>query len=146
MCFLHQLTWLVSYQSNVTCALSTKMMNGKQCTVAWNMDNIKISHYEENVTESIIKILDDEYGKEPPLVVIQGLMHEYLGMTIDFSEPGKVKFYMKDYNKNLLEECPKDLRKVLQTHLLSIISSRSALLQTQSSKLWQNYIITSQPN
>ena len=36
-------------------------------------------------------------------------VHEYLGMTIDFSTPGKVQFSMLPYINNLLAKCPADL-------------------------------------
>lgn len=36
-------------------------------------------------------------------------MHDYLGMTIDYSEAGKVKFCMKDYVKRVIDEAPDSL-------------------------------------
>ena len=56
-------------------------------------------------------LLDKEYGKEAPLVITWGKVHEYLRMTIDFSEEGKVKFYMQDYIKALLAEAPEEIMK-----------------------------------
>ena len=44
-------------------------------------------------------------------MVTWGKVHEYLGMTIDFSEHGKVKFYMQDYIKALLAEAPEEIMK-----------------------------------
>ena len=37
-------------------------------------------------------------------------MHEYLGMTIDYSKEGKVKYTMYDYIDDLLEELPPHMR------------------------------------
>ena len=39
----------------------------------------------------------------------QGKVHKYLGMNIDFSEEGKVKFTMEDYIKEMLEELPEEM-------------------------------------
>ena len=61
--------------------------------------------------KSIVSLLDKEYGKEAPLVVTRGKVHEYLGMTIDFSEDGKVKFYMQNYIKALLAEAQEEIMK-----------------------------------
>lgn len=36
-------------------------------------------------------------------------MHDYLGMTLDYSETGKVKVMMTDYVKAMLEELPVDM-------------------------------------
>ena len=38
-------------------------------------------------------------------------VHKYLGMTIDFSKEGKVRFTMREYIKELLTECPNKLMK-----------------------------------
>ena len=59
----------------------------------------------------IINVLQERYGKETPLTVTRGKVHEYLGMTIDFSEPGKVKFSMQQYVDLLLDECPDEFNK-----------------------------------
>ena len=41
------------------------------------------------VTE-ILKKLDDRYGsEETPLSIQRGKIHDYLGMTLDYSVPGK---------------------------------------------------------
>ena len=85
-----------------------KDIDGQQCTIGWHMDDIKISHCNAEIAESIVCLLDKEYGKETPLVVTWGKVYEYLGMTI---EDGKVKFYMQDYIKALLAEAPEEIMK-----------------------------------
>ena len=86
-----------------------KMINGKQCTVCWYVDDVKISHVEESVGEDLVSKMQEEYGKEATLTVNRGKVQEYLGMKIDFSNENKVVFSMRDYTKNLLEECPDEL-------------------------------------
>jgi hypothetical protein len=44
-----------------------------------------------------------------PLTIHCGEVHEYLGMTINYSEEGKVKFIMQDYVNGILEESPDDM-------------------------------------
>jgi hypothetical protein len=34
--------------------------------------------------------LSEEFGKEAPLTITRGKVHEYLGMQLDFTTPGKV--------------------------------------------------------
>jgi hypothetical protein len=41
--------------------------------------------------------------------VTRGKVNDYLGMTLDFTEPGKVKFTMDDHVENLLAESPADM-------------------------------------
>ena len=86
-----------------------KIINGKQCTVCWYVDDVKISHVDESVVEDLVSKMQEEYGKEAPLTVNRGKIQEYLGMKIDFSNENKVVFSMRDYTKNLLEECPDEL-------------------------------------
>ena len=88
-----------------------KAINGKQCTIGWHVDDLKISHVEEEVVEELIRGLNDRYGKETPISVHRGPVQEYLGMTIDYSVKGKVSFSMPQYIEDLLAECPDSIMK-----------------------------------
>jgi hypothetical protein len=89
--------------------VANKMINGNQCTILWHVDDLKISHVDAKVVTDIIKLLESEFGKEAPLTQTRGKVHDYLGMTIDFSIPGKVKFTMIDYIESMLDELPADM-------------------------------------
>eukprot|EP00980_Cylindrotheca_fusiformis_P025578 scaffold14118_cov91-Cylindrotheca_fusiformis.AAC.1 len=93
------------------CVANNKDINGKQCTIGWHVDDLKISHVDNDVIEGIYNLLNENYGKESPLTVSRGKKHEHLGMTIDYSEDGKVKFTMADYINDLVDEMPADLSK-----------------------------------
>lgn len=56
------------------------MINGKQCTIAWHVDNTK-SHVESNIVSDVIKSIDAKFGK---MAVTRGDTHVFLGMTICF--------------------------------------------------------------
>jgi hypothetical protein len=86
-----------------------KMINGKQCTVLWHVDDLKISHVDPAVVTNVLNHLDQEFGNEAPLTVTRGKVHDYLGMTIDYSTKGKVKFIMTDYITEMLDESPDDM-------------------------------------
>ena len=58
----------------------------------WHVHDCKISHKDEKVVTDILEKLEDKFGKEKSIAVTQGPIHDYLGMTIDFSVKGKVKF------------------------------------------------------
>ena len=89
--------------------VANKQVNGKQCTIAWHVDDLKISHADPAVVDAIIARFDEKYGKESPLSVTRGKVHEYLGMTIDYTSDGCVSFIMKDYVTELLKERPNDM-------------------------------------
>ena len=86
-----------------------KMINGKQCTIIWHVDDFKLSHLEQSILDSITEQLNECYGWETPLTIHHGKVHDYLGMVIDYSEEGKVKFSMPNYIEGLLDEAPDDM-------------------------------------
>ena len=89
--------------------VANKMVNGKQCTILWHVDDLKISHVEESVIEEVIAMLNERYGKLDEVTVTRGDVHEYLGMTMDYSVPGEVSFKMTEYVEKMLDECPEYL-------------------------------------
>jgi hypothetical protein len=87
-----------------------KEVNGTQCTVLWHVDDIKMSHVEGSVLEELVDKLEEVYGsKEAPVTVTRGKIHEYLGMTLDYSDDGKCKVIMKDFIADMLDDLPSDM-------------------------------------
>ena len=94
-----------------TCVVNKKI-KGEQFTICWHVDDLKLSHKSPAVVSKIIKDLQREFGKEAPLTVQRGkVFDDYLGMKMDFSNPGKVIFSMIDYIERLIAESPEDLLK-----------------------------------
>jgi hypothetical protein len=95
--------------------VANKMVDRKQCTVVWHVDDLKISHVDPKVVTTILNLLDGRYGqgivggKRTPFTVTRGKIHNYLGMTLDYSEEGVVKIDMRDYVKKVLNEMPDDM-------------------------------------
>jgi hypothetical protein len=82
-----------------------KRVDGSQCTVLWHVDDLKISHTPDgDVNEGVLERLNGRYGKETPLTVTLGDIHDYLGMTIDYSTNGKVMIRMDDYVESMLDD------------------------------------------
>jgi len=88
------------------------MVDGKQCTILWHVNDLKISHVSPEVVNDITQKFEDVFGQEAPLIKTQGKIHEYVGMNIDFSETGKVKLTLVDYIKEMLEELPEDMNGI----------------------------------
>ena len=89
--------------------VANKQINGQQCTLVWHVDNMKISHADRKVVTNIIQQLEQEFGKEAPLTIHRGKIHDYLGMMLDFSRPGKVQITMKECIRNMLADLPEDM-------------------------------------
>jgi hypothetical protein len=87
-------------------------VNHKQCTIVWHVDDLKISHGDPRVVTTILNLLDAKYGQEivggerAALTINRGKTHDYLGMTLDYSNPACVKINMTDYVNKVLEEAP----------------------------------------
>jgi len=90
--------------------VANKQIDGKQCTVLWHVDDLKISHVNQAVLDDLLGKINGRFGKETPITVSKGKVHEYLGMTIDYSENGKVIFRMDDYIDRMLDEAPDDMK------------------------------------
>jgi hypothetical protein len=86
-----------------------KMIDGKQCTVLLHVDDLKISHVSEDVNTDIIKRINDKFGKEAPITITIGTVHDYLGVTLDYSERGRVKIKMLDYVDKMLADLPAEM-------------------------------------
>jgi hypothetical protein len=101
-----------------------KTINGKQCTVGWHVDDLKISHVEPEVVTGILDLLNEEFGKEEPLTFSRGKIHEYLGMRFDFSVAGEVAIDQIDYIKSVIADMPEEMKGTSATpaasHLFSV--------------------------
>jgi hypothetical protein len=89
--------------------VASKMIDGKQCTVLWHVDDLKISHVCKDVNTDIIKRINEEFGKEFPITITRGKVHNYLGMTLDYSKKVKVKIKMLDYVDKMLADLPTEM-------------------------------------
>jgi hypothetical protein len=61
--------------------VANKIIAGEQFTLIWHVDDIKMSHKDSNEVTKVIKWLKGIYGDD--MHVSRGLVHEYLGMTLD---------------------------------------------------------------
>ena len=114
-----------------------KIINVKQCTVGWHVDDLKMSHHNSRVVNDILHELEERYGKESPLVITRGQVHEYLGMKMDFSTPGQVVLSLTEYIDSLIKEIPFDLVKGASTtpvtgHLFTTNTDAQKLCEDQA--------------
>ena len=104
--------------------MANKTINGKQCTIIWHVDGLKISHIDKNIVEDIIWLLNEKFRKESLLTTTRGKVLEYLGMMLDYMTKGKVKIFMYDHINKLLTELPSDMNGSVKTpaasHLFNV--------------------------
>jgi hypothetical protein len=79
-------------------------------------DDLKILHVDSQVVLDVIELLQKKYGTvDAPLTMCRGKTHDYLGMTLDYTVPGKVIINMDHYVNELLDEMPADMRSGTST-------------------------------
>jgi hypothetical protein len=84
--------------------VANKMIHGKQFTVVWHVDDIKMSHEDEKEVTQLITWLKSIDGED--MRVSRGKVHDYLGMTLYFTNKGEVKVTMIDYLKGVINDFP----------------------------------------
>ena len=77
--------------------VTNKMINDKQCTVTWYVNDNKISHIDKNVVSDIIKKTEARFGK---MEVTRGDAHVLLGMNIVFRGSGTFSILVENNEKS----------------------------------------------
>jgi hypothetical protein len=117
-----------------------KIINGEQVTIQFHVDDLKISHKEQPVPDSILGDLDAKFGtKKKALTASIGLIHDYLGITINYDERHKVKFTMIDYLEDILSEMPSDMAGIARTPAqddLFTVDDKSPLLNEKDADFY----------
>jgi len=78
--------------------------------VKFHVDDRMSSHLDKTVNDEFDKWLNKEYGAHCAVKATRGKVHDYLGMTFDFSQEGKVKVNMTDYICNMIDDFPVALK------------------------------------
>ena len=124
--------------------VANQTINGSQCTVVWHVDDLKISHQDPNIVGGIIEQLQQVFGQEAPLSVTRGKIHEYLGMTLDFSTPGAVMISMRDYINSITSELTSRMPGYAPTpaanHLFQVNTTNPELLDEADTTEFHHYV------
>ena len=89
--------------------VANRMVNGKQHTVRFHVDDLMSSHVDPKVNDRFLAWLNKMCGHCGKVVATRGKIHDYLGMVFDFTEPGTLILDMVDYVEKMLEEFSMDL-------------------------------------
>ena len=93
-----------------TC-MANRMVNGKQHTVACHFDYLKSIHGDPNFNDDFHKWLEKTYEIDDigHVESSRGKVHEYLVMTLNYTEEGKLKIGMRKYLGAIVSELPHQL-------------------------------------
>ena len=85
--------------------LANKVINNKQCTITWYIDNLKISHVDYSVVDGVIKVIKSYFVK---MIVTRGAKHKYVGIEFEFTDDGEVTLFQKEHLLDCIEAFRKD--------------------------------------
>jgi hypothetical protein len=90
------------------CCVANKTVGGKQMTIVWHVDDLKVSHFDPRVVTRMADWLKKKYERlfddgSGAMKICRGNIHEYLGMTLDLSALGEVKVTMIPYIKEIVD-------------------------------------------
>ena len=83
--------------------VANKIINNKQCTIVFHVDDLNISYIDKEVVSNIINELSSRFGDIMSLSVSRGKIHDYLGMTFDYTTPVRLMITMYDYIYGVIE-------------------------------------------
>jgi hypothetical protein len=84
--------------------VANKIINTKCHTIRFHVDDLMCSHMDPKVNDELEEWLNKMYGDHGPVTTTCGNIHDYLGMTFDFSETGKVKIDMINYMEAMVDD------------------------------------------
>lgn len=117
------------------------MIDGKQCTLCWYVDDNKLSHVDTKVVDSVLDIIKSHFGEH--LVISRGKVHNFLGMKITICEDKRIKIEMEDNIRETLSKFPEDLStKVssIATKKIFTVSDDSPELDDERSVLFHSIV------
>ncbi len=124
--------------------VANRMVNGKQHTITWHVDDLKSSHVDPKVNDDFLKWLQEKYGSVKKVEGTRGKKHDYLAMTLDYSEPGVLKVDMVDYVKGMVEDFPEELDEKVKgpwTEKLFKIDEKAPPLSKKKAEVFHTFVM-----
>jgi hypothetical protein len=115
--------------------IANKMVNGKQLTIDWYIDDNKISYVDPKIVDWLIAEIEKRHDK---MIVCRGKKHTFIGMDIEFLDDGRLKILMKDYISEAIEDFNEDVTRKAASPaakgLFEVNSQSKRLSQDKSDK------------
>ena len=112
MLFYHKLTKaLLSYGFELNPydpCVANKKVNSEQLTICWHVGDLKSSHIDPKVNNKFLQWITDTFRQLREVKTTQGPLHEFLGLTLDYTVPGQVSIDMSHYVKKMVKEFPQE--------------------------------------
>jgi hypothetical protein len=126
--------------------VANRIVNGKQHTVTWHVDDLKSSHVDSKVNDQFLEWLKKKYASDEigEVKVMRGKKHDYLAMTLDYSLPGVLRVDMTKYVKSMIDDFPVKLEGVGKfpwTDKLFTVDTKSKKLEYEKAKIFHTFVM-----
>jgi hypothetical protein len=126
--------------------VANRMVNGKQHTITWHVDDVKSSHVDPRVNDEFLEWLKMMYAGDGigEVKATRGHRHDYLAMVLDYSRPGVLQIDMTDYVKGMIEDFPAKLEgegSVPWTGNMFSVDAKSKLLDVERAKIFHTFVM-----
>ena len=89
--------------------VANKIINGTQITICWHVDDLKVSHKNEDVVTAFAVAMGKEFGSGT--TINRGKVFDYPGMELDFETcPVTMIVWMIKYLQKMIQEFPEMLK------------------------------------
>ena len=89
-----------------SCLANKTLPCGKQITICWYVDDLKIVSVNEQAVMDFIEKLEERFGVMRKSF---GKKHNYLGMEVEFNDDGSVSFKVPDHIQETIDDFGEDL-------------------------------------
>ncbi len=126
--------------------VANRLVNGKQHTVTWHVDDLKSSHVDPKVNDTFLEWLKKKYADDNigEVKATRGHKHDYLAMILDYSTPGVLKVDMTSYVKSMVEDFPEKIEgkgKFPWTENLFKVDPDSKKLKPERAKVFHTFVM-----
>ena len=126
--------------------VANRTINGTQQTITWHVDDVKASHKSPQVNKEFFNWCEEKYGSElnGHVKMVNGKIHDYLAMRLDYSSPGKLIVDMREYVNELIKDFPANLTDNVEcpwTTKLFNINEKSELLNKERRETFHTFVM-----
>jgi hypothetical protein len=122
-----------------TC-VANKMYDGKQCTIAWYVDDNKVSHIDPEIVTEVLDKIEERFGK---MTITRGKKHVFLGMDITYLDNGTAQILMPEYLKEAIVDFGEKINKTATSPAkrdMYIVSGTSKRLGKARSEIFHSVV------
>ena len=95
---------------------ANKIVNGRQLTITWHVDDLKASHVYEEELDQFVEWLKTKYGLDVnKLKVHKGKIHDYLAMNLNYIVKGQARINMIKCVKDMIKDFAEHMNKAHAT-------------------------------